>query len=135
MSPHDPHSIAPTALPSTAPAPRSARDASTLLMGIGVAVLVALSLVGLQLGRQQRAAKVTAAVAAAPPPAVVSAIPTVTATATATATPEPPVSIELDEAESVPTLSTDKLPDVTPLAPAAADTTIHGTTAVPPNPY
>ncbi len=145
-----PHSIAPHAIsmwprdvgqPGPPPAAPMAvappRDASTMIMmGVGVAMLVALSVIGVQLGRKDRADHPERAMAASKPVAAAAAAPPKAATALPAAAPtDPPVSIELDDSETVPTVSANKLPDVQPGAPATADTAIHSNAAVPPNPY
>jgi len=128
-------------MPSAPPAP-SKDPSSTIMMGVGVVMLIALSVIGVQLGRKDREAHPDRAQAASnatnagqpavAPPTAVSALPTA-----ASAKPgEPPaVSIELEDSETVPTINANKLPDVAPGAPATADTAIHRNVAVPPNPY
>ena len=129
-------------MPSAPPAP--ARDpSSTIMMAVGVVMLVALSIIGVQLGRKDRAdhpdhaaaaTKPAAAAVSPPPPSAVSALPAAAAAPMGTSS-EPPVSIELEDSESVPTINANKLPDVAPGAPATADTAIHRNVVVPPNPY
>lgn len=143
-----PHSIAPHAIsmwprdvgqpaPPHAPMPVAApRDASTtIMMAVGVVMLVALSIIGVQLGRKDRAEHPERAQAASKPVAAAVAPPKATTALPAAAPTDPPVSIELDDSETVPTINANKLPDVTPGAPATADTAIHSNAAVPPNPY
>lgn len=134
-------------MPSAPPAP-SKDPSSTIMMGVGVVMLIALSVIGVQLGRKDREAHPDRAQAASTtanptnagqpavaPPTAVSALPAAASAKPATPGEPPPVSIELEDSETVPTINANKLPDVAPGAPATADTAIHRNVAVPPNPY
>lgn len=128
------NAVAPGPLPAQQPAPAS-RDASTgIMMGVGVAMLVALSIIGVQLGRRERADHPERAAAASKPVAAAVAAPPKATTALPATPTAVPVSIELDDSETVPVIPANKLPDVTP-GPGAVDTAMHGNASVPPNPY